>query len=83
MSCWPTAEVVTASEDANPDLFWALRGGGGNFGVEGSLTYRLHPLEPIVTGGVIAYPFSADWDVLRTSETLLHRFRTNSWYSTA
>ena len=57
--------VVTASEEENPDLFWALRGGGGNFGVAGSLTYRLHPLGPIVTGGVIAYPFSAAWDVLR------------------
>jgi FAD/FMN-containing dehydrogenase len=57
--------VVTASDDENPDLFWALRGGGGNFGVAGSLTYRLHPLGPIVTGGVIAYPFSAAWDVLR------------------
>jgi FAD/FMN-containing dehydrogenase len=57
--------VVTARHDEYPDLFWALRGGGGNFGVAGSLTYRLHPLGPIVTGGVIAYPFSAAWDVLR------------------
>jgi FAD/FMN-containing dehydrogenase len=57
--------VVTVSEDDNPDLFWAVRGGGGNFGVAGTLTYRLHPVGPIVTGGVIAYPFSAAWDVLR------------------
>lgn len=57
--------VVAASEDQNADLFWALRGGGGNFGVAGSLTYRLHPVGPIVTGGLIAYPFSAAWDVLR------------------
>jgi FAD/FMN-containing dehydrogenase len=57
--------VVTASEDDNADLFWALRGGGGNFGVAAAMTYRLHPVGPIVTGGVIAYPFGEAWDVLR------------------
>jgi FAD/FMN-containing dehydrogenase len=57
--------VLTASRDDNADLFWALRGGGGNFGVAASLEYRLHPVGPIVTGGLIAYPFSAAWDVLR------------------
>ena len=57
--------VVTASADDNADLFWALRGGGGNFGVAASLEYRLHPVGPVITGGVIAYPFSEAWDVLR------------------
>jgi FAD/FMN-containing dehydrogenase len=57
--------LLTASKDDNADLFWALRGGGGNFGVAASLEYRLHPVGPIVTGGLIAYPFSAAWDVLR------------------
>ena len=57
--------VVTASVDENADLFWALRGGGGNFGVATSLEYRLHPVGPVITGGVIAYPFSEAWDVLR------------------
>jgi FAD/FMN-containing dehydrogenase len=57
--------IVIASAEANADLFWALRGGGGNFGVAASLEYRLHPIGPMVTGGVIAYPFSAAWDVLR------------------
>jgi len=57
--------TLTASKDDNADLFWALRGGGGNFGVAASLEYRLHPVGPIVTGGLIAYPFSAAWDVLR------------------
>lgn len=57
--------IVTASENDNADLFWALRGGGGNFGVAASLAYRLHTVGPIVTGGIIAYPFSAAWDVLR------------------
>ena len=57
--------ILTASKDDNADLFWALRGGGGNFGVAASFEYRLHPVGPIVTGGLIAYPFSAAWDVLR------------------
>jgi len=57
--------ILTARKDENTDLFWALRGGGGNFGVAASLEYRLHPIGPIVTGGLIAYPFSAAWDVLR------------------
>ena len=57
--------ILTASNDENADLFWALRGGGGNFGVAGSFDYRLHSIGPMVTGGLIAYPFSAAWDVLR------------------
>ena len=56
---------MTASEDDNADLFWAMRGGGGNFGVAASFEYRLHPVGPMVTGGLIAYPFSSAWDVLR------------------
>ena len=57
--------AVTASAQENPDLFWAVRGGGGNFGVASSFEYRLHPVGPTITGGVIAYPFSQAWDVLR------------------
>ena len=65
-----SAEVVTAdgdvrttSEDEDPDLFWALRGAGANFGVVTSFEYRLHPLTEI-TGGLAAYPFDAARDVL-------------------
>src|SRR5262249_2583111 len=47
--------VLDVTEQSDPDLFWALRGGGGNFGVAASLEYRLHPLET-VTGGLIAHP---------------------------
>ena len=57
--------ILTASKEENADLFWAVRGGGGNFGVAASFEYRLHQVGPIVTGGLIAYPFSAAWDVLR------------------
>jgi FAD/FMN-containing dehydrogenase len=48
--------VVTASESEHPDLFWALRGGGGNFGVVTRFHYRLHPLAHPVTCGVLYYP---------------------------
>ena len=57
-------EVLNVTADSHPDLFWALRGGGGNFGVATSFEYRLHPLREVV-GGVIAYPFDAAGDVLR------------------
>jgi FAD/FMN-containing dehydrogenase len=59
------AKMVRASADENPDLFWALRGGGGNFGVATSLEYRLHPVGPMITGGLIAHPFDNARDVLR------------------
>lgn len=58
-------QVLTANEEENPDLFWALRGGGGNFGVVTSFTYRLYPVGPIVTGGLVAYAFPAAGEVLR------------------
>jgi len=57
--------AVTASAKENADLFWAVRGGGGNFGIATSLEYRLHPVGPQITGGLIAYPFDRAWDVLR------------------
>jgi FAD/FMN-containing dehydrogenase len=47
--------VVRASEKENPDLFWGLRGGGGNFGVVTSFEYRLHPVGPEIMAGAIAW----------------------------
>jgi len=55
--------VLTASEEENPDLFWGLRGGGGNFGIATSFEYALHPVGPTVHGGLIAYAFE---DAART-----------------
>jgi FAD/FMN-containing dehydrogenase len=58
-------QLVTASEHEHPDLFWALRGGGGNFGVVTSLEYQLHPVGPIVFAGAVFYPGSSATQVLR------------------
>jgi FAD/FMN-containing dehydrogenase len=60
-----TGDVVRASADEHPDLFWAVRGGGGNFGVATWLEYELYPVGPVVTGGLVAHPFAAARDVLR------------------
>ena len=56
--------LVRASEDSNPDLFWAIRGGGGNFGVVTSFLFRLHPVGTIV-GGPMFWPLEMAGDVLR------------------
>jgi FAD/FMN-containing dehydrogenase len=57
--------VVTASEREHPDLFWGIRGGGGNFGIVTRFDYRLHPLGPIVLAGMLLWPVEAARDVLR------------------
>src|SRR5262245_19205476 len=57
--------VVRASAVENPDLFWAIRGGGGNFGIAASLEYTLHRVGPMITGGVVAHPLPRALDVLR------------------
>lgn len=56
---------VTASRDEHPDLFWALRGGGGNFGVVTSFEFQLHPVSTVY-GGLIFYPVEQTEQILRT-----------------
>ena len=58
--------VVTASETEHPDLFWALRGGGGNFGIVTSFLFRCHPVSTVIAGSTL-------WPVQATAEVL-------SWY---
>lgn len=58
-------EIVNASRDENPDLFWGLRGGSGNFGVVTSFTYRLHEIGPTIYGGLLVSPPDRGPDVLR------------------
>ena len=48
-------DIVIASEDENPDLFWGLRGGGGNFGIVTSFELRLHPLGPQIPAGMVVW----------------------------
>ncbi len=58
-------ETLTASADENPDLFWGIRGGGGNFGVATSFRFRLHEVGPQVYAGLIVQPFSKARDCMR------------------
>jgi hypothetical protein len=64
-----SGEVVTASEDDEPDLFWAIRGGGGNFGIVTSFEYRAYPLSTVL-GGPILHPLQAASDVFRSYREL-------------
>ncbi len=57
-------ELVRASAEENADLFWGLRGGGGNFGIVTSFQYRLHPVGPTVLAGVILHPAARAREVL-------------------
>ena len=57
--------LVVAAEDENPDLFWALRGGGGNFGIVTELVLALHEVGPIVFGGMLMYPAAMAGELVR------------------
>lgn len=60
-----SGEKVTVSHDQNPDLFWAIRGGGGNFGVVTAFHFRLHRIGPEVLSGLIVHPLEHAPEVLR------------------
>jgi hypothetical protein len=57
--------VVTTSATEDSDLFWAIRGGGGNFGIVTAFEYRLHPLGPQILGGLLLHDFAGAREVLR------------------
>jgi FAD/FMN-containing dehydrogenase len=62
--------LVRASSDENADLFWGLRGGGGNFGVVTGIDYTLYPVGPEIVGGLVAWPVSEAPKVLELYRTL-------------
>lgn len=68
-----SVDLVTAEGEktrvdgaTDPELFWGLRGGGGNFGIATAFEYRLHPVGPLVLGGPIVWPLEQAGEVLRT-----------------
>jgi FAD/FMN-containing dehydrogenase len=67
-------QVRTASADSNPDLFWAIRGGGGNFGVVTSFTFQCHPVGPMVAFAGVFHP-------VEDAENVYRQFR--EWAKTA
>jgi FAD/FMN-containing dehydrogenase len=81
-----SADVVTAdgrlleaSESENADLFWGIRGGGGNFGVVTSFEYRLHPFDGMATGGHLVFPFGEARQALRGFAELFPRAPEALW----
>lgn len=59
-----SGQLLKASAKENPDLFWGLRGGGGNFGVVTSFEYQLHTIGPTILGGMLVYPLAQAREVL-------------------
>lgn len=64
-------QLLTASATENQDLFWGVRGGGGNFGIVTSFRYQLHPVDQVL-GGLLAYPMSKAEEVLRFYDDFSH-----------
>jgi FAD/FMN-containing dehydrogenase len=65
--------LIRAGSDENADLFWGLRGGGGNFGVVTGIDYMLYPVGPEIVGGVVAWPASEAPGVLELYKTLAEK----------
>ena len=71
--------LLEASESENPDLFWGIRGGGGNFGVVTSFEYRLHPFDGLATGGHLVFPFEQARQALRGFDELYQGAPEGLW----
>jgi hypothetical protein len=71
-------QLRTASAEENPDLFWAVRGGGGNFGIVTSFEYRLHEVGPNVLAGLVIWPRPMARDVLRAYRDFTERAPENA-----
>jgi FAD/FMN-containing dehydrogenase len=63
---------VRASADEHPELFWALRGGGGNFGVATAFEFAMHPVGPAVLAGLVLHPADRARDLLRVFRDFMH-----------
>jgi FAD/FMN-containing dehydrogenase len=66
-----TGDVVRTSEHEHPDLFWALRGGGGNFGIVTEFEFQLHAVGPIVVGGLLVFEHHRGGEVLRAYRQIM------------
>jgi FAD/FMN-containing dehydrogenase len=66
-------KLVSANENENPDLYWALRGGGGNFGVVTSINFKLYPVGPQIAGGIILWPVEESERVLELYRDLAEK----------
>ena len=75
-----SGESLVCSEEENSDLFWALRGGGGNFGVATSFEFRAHRVGPLVLGGLIGWPLAQAPDSSRSTASR-PAARPKSWAS--
>jgi FAD/FMN-containing dehydrogenase len=64
-------DILTASETENSELFWGLKGGGGNFGIATSFEFQLHPVGPEVFGGMVVYPLEQALDCLALFRELM------------
>ena len=70
-------QPVAAGEDDHPDLFWGLRGGGGNFGVVTSFRFRAHPIGPTVLAGPMLFPLERGPEVMETYRGWARRPRSS------
>lgn len=66
-------QKVKASKSENPDLFWAIRGGGGNFGVVTQFEFQLYPVGPAVLSGLVVYPFAEARQILEKYRTFAQK----------